>query len=113
MEGQITSGSLRLLAVTSDERIEGFDAPTLKEAGYDVVLENWHMIAAAPDISDAEKAAIIDDFTKMSQTQEWRDAVTRNNWQDRFLAGEAFEAELSDEIASTREILTTIGLVSQ
>ena len=30
----------------SGERIEGFDAPTLKESGLDVEVQNWRMVAA-------------------------------------------------------------------
>ena len=44
-ESQIEAGQLRLLAVSGDERMEGVDAPTLKEAGVDVALENWRMVA--------------------------------------------------------------------
>src|SRR5690606_31989242 len=51
-EAQVEAGTLRVLAVSGDERLEGVDAPTLKEAGYDVVLQNWRMVAAAPGISD-------------------------------------------------------------
>ena len=51
-------GQLRLLAVSGEERVEGVDAPTLKEAGVDVALENWRMVAAAPGITDEQKAAI-------------------------------------------------------
>ena len=45
-KAQIDAGELRLLAVTSAERLEGFDAPTLKESGLDVETQNWRMVAA-------------------------------------------------------------------
>ena len=51
-DAQVKAGTLRLLAVSSPERIEGADAPTLKEAGLDVELQNWRMVAAAPGLSD-------------------------------------------------------------
>ena len=38
-------------------RIEGFDAPTLKESGLDVEVQNWRMVAAAPGITEEQKAA--------------------------------------------------------
>ena len=47
---------MRLLAVSSGERLEGVDAPTLSEAGYDVVVQNWRMVAAAPGLTDEQKA---------------------------------------------------------
>ena len=48
---------MRMLAVSTDTRWPGTDAPTLMEAGYDVNVQNWRMIAAAPGLSDEQKAA--------------------------------------------------------
>src|SRR5262245_31517375 len=40
-EGQIKSGKLRALGVTSPQRLPGVDVPTFKEQGIDLVLTNW------------------------------------------------------------------------
>ena len=48
-------GQLRVLAVSSDERVEGIDAPTLKEAGIDLTFANWRGVLAPPGISDEAK----------------------------------------------------------
>ena len=37
----VDTGRLRLLAVTSDARLPGVNAPTLKESGVNVVIGNW------------------------------------------------------------------------
>ena len=55
---QIASGKMRALAVSGSERVEGFDAPTAKEAGLDVELENWRGVVAPAGISDADKEAL-------------------------------------------------------
>ncbi|WP_062228937.1 Bug family tripartite tricarboxylate transporter substrate binding protein [Aureimonas frigidaquae] len=110
-ESQIQAGTLRILAVTTDDRIEGVDAPTLKEAGYDVSLENWRMVSAAPGITAEETAAITANIEKMVQSEEWKAVLERNNWQDAFLAGDAFKTQLQTDIENTRAILTKIGLV--
>jgi putative tricarboxylic transport membrane protein len=47
-EGQIKTGKLRILAVTSPKRIEGVDAPTLKEQGIDLDIANWRSVMGAP-----------------------------------------------------------------
>ena len=39
-EGQVKAGKLRVIAVTSPQRIEGVDAPTLKEQGMDLEITN-------------------------------------------------------------------------
>ena len=91
-QSQIQSGELRLLAVTSPERLAGFDAPTLKESGLEVETQNWRMVAAAPGISDADKAMLVDTVQKMSQSDAWKNIVTQKGWQDTFLAGPDFQA---------------------
>ena len=55
-QSQIEAGTMRLLAVSAPERIEGVDAPTLKEAGLDVELQNWRMVAAGPDLTGVDPA---------------------------------------------------------
>src|SRR5215213_177910 len=56
-------GDVRILAVTSEEAVEGVDAPTLTEEGVDLVFANWRGIVAPPGLSDED-------------TQKWVDAVT-------------------------------------
>ena len=108
---QVEAGKLRLLAVSGDERIEGVDAPTLAEAGVDVVLQNWRMIVAAPGITDEEKAAITDDITAMATSDTWQEALANLAWVDTFLTGDALDAQLANDIEATEAILRDIGLV--
>lgn len=110
-KAQADAGTLRILAVTSEERIEGVDAPTLKEAGLDVVLQNWRMVAAAPGISADQKAAILADVDKMVNSASWQTALETKGWANTYLAGDAFQAQLEADIASTETILRDIGLV--
>ena len=110
-ESQIEAGQLRLLAVSGAERAPGFDAPTLKEAGVDVALENWRMVAAGPDLTDEQKAAITADIEKLAKSEAWKKELETRGWDDRFLAGPEFDAALAEDIAQTKTILTEIGLV--
>ncbi|MCF6369132.1 Bug family tripartite tricarboxylate transporter substrate binding protein [Rhizobium halophilum] len=110
-QSQIEAGTLRLLAVSSDERIEGIDAPTLKEAGYDVVLQNWRMVAAPAGLSEEQEAAIQADIKKLVESETWQETLETKNWADTYLAGDEFQEQLSKDIASTEQILKDIGLV--
>ena len=78
--GQIAAGELRLLAVSSDTRIPGVDAPTLQEAGVDMALQNWRMVAAAPGITAEQKAAITADVEKMVNSATWKAKLQTNGW---------------------------------
>jgi len=108
---QIAAGELRLLAVSSDERIPGVDAPTLREAGIDMALQNWRMVAAAPGITDEQKAAITADIEKMVNSETWKKTLETKGWVDTYLAGDEFVAQLAADTAATEAILKDIGLV--
>ncbi len=102
---------MRLLAVSSGERLEGVDAPTLAEAGYDVVVQNWRMVAAAPGLSDEQKTQVLGDIEKLAKSAGWQKALADKGWADTYLAGADFEAQLATEIEATTTILKDIGLV--
>jgi putative tricarboxylic transport membrane protein len=108
---QIAAGELRLLAVSTDTRVPGFDAPTLQEAGVDVAVQNWRMVAAAPGITDEQKAAITADVKAMVDSASWKAALETKGWVDTYLDGDAFTAQLEADKAATAQILKDIGLV--
>ncbi|MFP9136484.1 Bug family tripartite tricarboxylate transporter substrate binding protein [Devosia sp. XGJD_8] len=109
--GQIAAGELRLLAVSSDTRIPGVDAPTLQEAGVDMALQNWRMVAAAPGITDEQKAAITADIEKMVNSAAWQATLETKGWVNTYLAGDEFTAQLAADTEATAAILKDIGLV--
>lgn len=108
---QIEAGELRLLALSGESRLEGVDAPTLSEAGVDVVLENWRMVAAAPGITPEQEAEINADIAAMVESDAWQEALASRGWVNTYLAGEDFKAQLAKDIAATEGILRQIGLV--
>ncbi len=108
---QAEAGTLRILAVSAPERIEGIDAPTLQEAGLDVVVENWRMVAAAPGLSEEQVAQVSADIEALVTSAGWQEALATNGWQDTYLAGEAFQAQLAEDTATTETVLRDIGLV--
>ena len=110
-ESQIKAGTLRLLAISSDERVEGIDGPTLKESGVDVALQNWRMVAAAPGISAEQKAVISADIEKMVTSATWKETLATKGWADTYLAGAAFDEQLAKDISATETVLKDIGLV--
>jgi putative tricarboxylic transport membrane protein len=107
---QLRSGQLRLLAVSGRERMSTIDAPTLLEAGYDVVFTNWRGVIAAPDVSEADRNRLIEHFTALHQSPRWQVELTRNGWQDALLTGDAFGAFLVEQDASVRHDLRELGL---
>ena len=108
---QVKAGTLRIIGISSDERVDGIDAPTFKEGGVDVSIQNWRMVAAAPGISDEQKAAIMADIEKMTQSATWKKTLADKGWVDTYLAGDAFAEQLKKDTEATSAILQQIGLV--
>ncbi|WP_374198809.1 Bug family tripartite tricarboxylate transporter substrate binding protein [Mycobacterium sp. MYCO198283] len=108
---QINAGQLRVLAVSSEQRVPGVDAPTLKESGVDLTFANWRGVLAPPGISADAKQAMVRALEKMHATSQWRDALAKNGWTDAFITGPAFEQFLVDQDNRVSETLTELGLV--
>ncbi|APX01425.1 MULTISPECIES: Bug family tripartite tricarboxylate transporter substrate binding protein [unclassified Arthrobacter] len=106
---QIEAGRLKALAVSAPEPVESIDVPTLKELGYDISLTNWRGMVAAPGITPEQKQVLQDIVTEVVQTPEWKDAIERNQWTDRFLAGEEFERFIADESEAVNNIWNELG----
>lgn len=108
---QVKAGTMRLLAVSSAERVPGTDAPTIKESGFDVVVQNWRMVAAAPGLTDEQKEKVAADIEKLNGSAGWTAMLEAKGWANTYLAGDAFLAQLDADIAATETVLRDIGLV--
>lgn len=109
---QVEAGELRALAVSGDERVDALpDAPTLTEAGYDVVLTNWRGVVAPGSIDDAEKEALTTAVTELAESEAWQATLEEKGWDDAFLAGDEFDSYLEGNIAEIQVVLQDIGLV--
>jgi putative tricarboxylic transport membrane protein len=108
---QVDAGTMRILAVSTSERWPGTDAPTLMESGYDVNVQNWRMVAAAPGLSAEQKSAVAADIDKLVHSAGWKSALETKGWADTYLAGADFEAQLAADVTATTAILKDVGLV--
>jgi putative tricarboxylic transport membrane protein len=108
---QIEAGQLRVLAVSGDKRVEGINAPTLKESGIDLTFANWRGVLAPPGISDDAKKAMVKVLEQMHATQQWKDALVKNGWTDAFITGQQFEQFLTEQDNRVSSTLTELGLV--
>jgi putative tricarboxylic transport membrane protein len=107
---QIRSGQLRVLAVSGPTRLSGVDAPTLTEAGFDVVFANWRGVLAPPGISAADRDRLVELLQRLQQSPEWNTAVQRAGWTNAFLPADQFGAFLVEQDREVRTTLTRLGL---
>lgn len=107
---QIDAGTVRVLGISSAERLPGVAAPTLREQGVDVEFENWRSLVAPPGISPVDRERLEKAVDAMVRSAEWREALQRYRWIDRYLTGDEFTQFARAEDQRVRAILTKLGL---
>src|SRR5438477_4843497 len=110
-EGQIKSGKLRALGITSEKRIAGSDIPTFKEQGIDLVLANWRSVVAPPGITPEQRKTLSAAVENMVKSDAWKDILKQKGWDDAYLAGDAFADFLKKENTRVTDVLKSVGLV--
>jgi hypothetical protein len=103
---------VRVLAVSSDGRHTELNAPTLREQGVDVVLENWRSLVAPPEVSPADRARLERAVAAMVQSDAWRDTLRKYRWSDRYLGGVEFERFVREEEGRITTILGRLGTLA-
>jgi putative tricarboxylic transport membrane protein len=111
--GQIKSGKMRALAISSEKRVPGIDIPTLREQGIDVDLANWRGVFAPPGITDAQRKELIDVVTRTVKSPQWQATLKKNEWEDLYLSGDAFKSFLDKDIARVTKIIESVGLAKK
>jgi putative tricarboxylic transport membrane protein len=107
--GQIQAGQLRVLAVSAPARVDGIDAPTLREAGIDLELQNWRAVMAPPGLSDAERDALTARVRAVAASGAWRHTLKQFGWADLFLAGPEFRQFLMAEQSRVEAVLRRLS----
>jgi putative tricarboxylic transport membrane protein len=107
----VESGQFRVLAVGSPTRMAGVDAPTLKEAGFDMQIGNWRGVYGAANLTPAQRKELIDAVVAATKTKGWQDAVKANAWSPSVLTGDEFAKFVDEEHNRLRAVMTTVGLI--
>ena len=108
---QVAAGTMRLLAISADAKVEGIDAPTIKESGFDVTLANWRGIVGPPEMDPAARDAAIAFITKVHDGPAWQATLTDKKWTDFFQPGDEFKTFLDAEVTRVEAVLKDIGLI--
>ena len=107
----IDAGKVRVLAVSSDKRLEDFpDVPTYKEKGWDVVRYQWRGIMAKTGTPKPVIDRLASAIQKAQQTQEWKTYLARVSQLDGYQGPDAFRAQLTQDIKETEAVKKKLGL---
>ena len=109
--GFLESGDVRALAVLSDERVPGFDIPTAKEQGVDVVAVNWRGLYVPKDISDARFDEWVEKLRAVGESDEWKAAMEANGLAPFTSLGTDFESFIAENMESVAALSREIGVI--
>jgi putative tricarboxylic transport membrane protein len=110
---QIQVGQLRVLAISSEQRIPGVDLPTLREQGINIALANWRGVVAPGGVSEGDKKALVATMEKVAKSDAWKKILQTRSWNDYFLAGDPFAKFITAENTRIQTILNEIGLTKK
>lgn len=111
--GLMESGDIRVLAVTSDERLEGAlisQIPTCREQGIDADFSNWRGLFGPKNMPDYAVDYWEQVLEKMSETEAWKSTCRKYGWSMEYKGREEFEAYLGEVNEEYRELLEKIGM---
>jgi len=110
--GLANQGEVRILAVTSEERLsQAPDAPTVKELGFDVTFANWRGFFGIPGLSKEKAEAYRALLKKMYDTPEWEEIRTKRGWQNLYQPGDEFYAFLEAQEKDLGSMMRKLGFL--
>lgn len=107
----VESGQFRVLAVGAPTRMQGLDAPTLKEAGYSIQIGNWRGVYGAANLSPEQRKDLTDAVIAATKTKSWQEAIKVNAWSPSVITGGEFSKFVDDEHTRLRAVMTSVGLI--
>ncbi|MFT3718062.1 Bug family tripartite tricarboxylate transporter substrate binding protein [Pseudorhodoferax sp.] len=114
MSSHVKAGKLRILAVTSAQRVAEFsDVPTLKESGVDLVIGTWRGLMV-PKGTPPEVVAQWRELTrKVSAEPRYQETLKKQNVNLIYEDGSAFEAVLRENDALFKRLVPTLQVTSK
>lgn len=108
----VKSGDAKVLAVSSPETLEGTlsNVPTFKEAGIDAEFTIWRGIFGPKNMSEDAVDYWSEKLKNMSETEEWKEELTRNGWQSDYKGASDFKDYLKTQEQVIVELLTALGM---
>ena len=107
----IASGKLRVLAVSSEQRLEDFpNVPTYKERGWNVVRYQWRGIMGRNGLPQPVIDKLVGAIQKSQRTPEWKAYLKQVTQLDGFQGPAAFKAQLTQDIREIEIIKKKLGL---
>ena len=109
--GQVQAGKAKVLVMPSAERDPGFpDVPTMKELGYDVVIELFRGISVPKGTPDTVVAQIEEAFKKGAEDPEFIEFSKKNSFNISFMGQKEFNEYVNPMDDKIAKVMADSGL---
>ncbi|WP_204559027.1 tripartite tricarboxylate transporter substrate binding protein [Bacillus mesophilus] len=108
----VKAGKVRVLAVSSTERLSGdlADVPTFKEAGVDADFTIWRGLFGPKEMSEAELAFWQGKLDELSTNETWLQELQANGWESEYKNAADFKVFLEKQDEVITELLTALDM---
>lgn len=110
---QARAGNIKVLAVSSDERLEGEtlgEFPTAAEQGFENYIINWRGFFGPPDMPEEAQAYYEEKFKELSESDEFAEIRDQFGWDEMYMDSEETLEYLEEQKAQFQSILEELGL---
>ena len=113
--GELQAGRIRLLAVSSPQRLPGVFAqvPTWKEQGADAVVSVWRGVFGPKGMTPAQLAFWESTFQRLMSTPEWKQEIESAFGVSEFIGSAATRKFMERDYAQEKGFLADLGLVKK
>jgi putative tricarboxylic transport membrane protein len=107
----IAAGKVRVLAVSSDKRLEDFpDVPTYKERGWDVVRYQWRGLMTRAGTPKPAVERLAGAVQKAQQSPEWKAYLRQVSQLDGYQGPDAFRTQLLQDMREMEAVKKKLGI---
>lgn len=108
----LKAGKVRVLAITSTERLTGDfqDVPTAVEQGVEAEFTIWRGVFGPEKMSEEAKAYWVDAIDKLVQTPEWQTEVETQGWEMEYKNADEFKTFLEEQESQVTQLLEALGM---
>jgi len=111
VRAQVEGGTVKILAVMSDERASGFaEVPTMKESGYDVSFGTWRGLAVPNSTPEDAKIILHDAFKKGMESAAFKKFAADTGLGVSYMSAQDWEKDLSTSSVSVASTMKSLGL---
>jgi putative tricarboxylic transport membrane protein len=112
---QLAAGRIRPLAVATTERLGGplSIVPTWREQGVDADYSSSQGLLGPKNMTPEQLAWWTGAMRTVSESEDWKQFLVKQNWRPRFLAGADLIRHLESEETVAQSLLSELGLLKK